>query len=64
MNRGRLIVVLVALCLAGTLCSCNPDRHSGIVVGSKNFSEQSLLGEIVAQHLEARTHQPVTRRFY
>ena len=35
-----------------------------IVVGSKNFPEQALLGEIVAQHLEARTHLRVERRFY
>ena len=52
------------MCSRVVLLACNPDRHSGIVVGSKNFSEQSLLGEIVAQHLEARLHQPVTRRFY
>lgn len=64
MTRGRLFFGLLILCVAGSFCSCNPDRHSGIVVGSKNFSEQSLLGEIVAQHLEARLHQPVTRRFY
>lgn len=64
MTRGRLLFALLALCLLGPMASCNPDRHSGIVVGSKNFSEQSLLGEIIAQHLEARTHQPVTRRFY
>lgn len=35
-----------------------------IVVGSKNFPEQALLGEILAQHLEARTHLRVERRFY
>ncbi len=64
MNRGRLLFALLALCVLGPMASCNPDGHSGIVVGSKNFSEQSLLGEIVAQHLEVRTHQPVTRRFY
>jgi osmoprotectant transport system substrate-binding protein len=64
MNRGVLFRVLLTLCVLSFLCSCNPDRHSGIVVGSKNFSEQSLLGEIVAQHLETRLHQPVTRRFY
>jgi osmoprotectant transport system substrate-binding protein len=45
------------------LGSCGA-RHDEIVVGSKNFSEQALLGEIVAQHLEARTHREVTRRFY
>src|ERR1700674_3177334 len=46
------------------LGSCGAVRHDEIVVGSKNFSEQALLGEIVAQHLEARTHRSVTRRFY
>jgi osmoprotectant transport system substrate-binding protein len=46
------------------LGSCGGARHDEIVVGSKNFSEQALLGEIVAQHLEARTHREVTRRFY
>jgi osmoprotectant transport system substrate-binding protein len=64
MNRGRPLFGLLAFCVLVLAASCNPDRHSGIVVGSKNFSEQSLLGEIVAQHLEARTRQPVTRRFY
>jgi osmoprotectant transport system substrate-binding protein len=64
MNRGRRLFCLLSFFVLGLLSACNPDRHWGIVVGSKNFSEQSLLGEIVAQHLVARTHQPVTRRFY
>ncbi|HEY0702185.1 MAG TPA: glycine betaine ABC transporter substrate-binding protein [Candidatus Acidoferrales bacterium] len=59
--RHATLVALVAVCASA---SCNPDRHQGIVVGSKNFSEQALLGEILAQHIEARTHQSVTRRFY
>jgi osmoprotectant transport system substrate-binding protein len=49
---------------AVALGSCGAARQDEIVVGSKNFSEQALLGEIVAQHLEARTHREVTRRFY
>lgn len=52
------------LCLIASLASCVSDRKNTIVVGSKNFSEQALLGEILAQHIEARTHLPVTRRFY
>jgi osmoprotectant transport system substrate-binding protein len=64
MNCGRRLFSLLSFFVLGLLSACNPDRHSGIVVGSKNFSEQSLLGEIVAQHLEARTHQPVRRRVY
>jgi osmoprotectant transport system substrate-binding protein len=52
------------LSLVISLASCGGDRGNTIVVGSKNFSEQALLGEILAQHIEARTHLPVTRRFY
>jgi osmoprotectant transport system substrate-binding protein len=52
------------VCLVILLASCGGERGNTIVVGSKNFSEQALLGEILAQHLEARTHLPVTRRFY
>jgi glycine betaine/choline ABC-type transport system substrate-binding protein len=33
-------------------------------VGSKNFTEQLILGEIIAQQLEAKTHLAVDRRFY
>ena len=34
------------------------------MIGSKNFPEQALLGEILAQHLEAKTHLKIERRFY
>jgi len=64
-SRLRLaIVACVLFAWAVALESCGAVRHDEIVVGSKNFSEQALLGEIVAQHLEARTHREVTRRFY
>jgi osmoprotectant transport system substrate-binding protein len=46
------------------LIGCSARRDNTIVVGSKNFPEQALLGEILAQHLEARTHLRVERRFY
>jgi glycine betaine/choline ABC-type transport system substrate-binding protein len=42
------------------LTACGARHH--VVVGSKNFTEQLILGEIVAQHLEARMHQPVERK--
>ena len=42
---------------------CMP-RSRGIVVGSKNFTEQLVLGELLAQCLEAATHSPADRRFY
>jgi glycine betaine/choline ABC-type transport system substrate-binding protein len=34
------------------------------VIGSKNFTEQLVLGEIMAQQIENKTHLPVERRFY
>lgn len=49
-------LVLALLALAG----CTPGER--IVVGSKNFTEQVLLGEIVAQAIERRVHVPVVRR--
>jgi glycine betaine/choline ABC-type transport system substrate-binding protein len=42
------------------LTGCGPRNH--IVVGSKNFTEQLILGEIIAQHIEARLNQPVERK--
>lgn len=40
------------------------DRADRVVVGSKNFSEQDLLGEIVAQWIERRTDLEVDRRLH
>jgi osmoprotectant transport system substrate-binding protein len=68
MMRGAGLRPAVLACVVSAwvlaLGSCGAVRHDEIVVGSKNFSEQALLGEIVAQQLEARTHREVTRRFY
>lgn len=63
MRSSRASSVCALLWLLASLVSCGSERNT-IVVGSKNFSEQALLGEILAQHIEARTHLPVTRRFY
>jgi glycine betaine/choline ABC-type transport system substrate-binding protein len=38
-----------------------PGAKPVIQVGSKNFTEQVVLGEIIAQHLEHRLHQKVER---
>jgi glycine betaine/choline ABC-type transport system substrate-binding protein len=48
-----------ALLLAG--CAPRGDR---VVVGSKNFTEQDILGEIIAQQLERRTSLHVERRLH
>jgi osmoprotectant transport system substrate-binding protein len=55
----------VLFCVVALLCAgCSPPRENVIVIGSKNFSESALLGEILAQHLEAKLHRQVDRRFY
>ena len=59
MNRTLLIAICCAL-----LVGCGSARKNRLVVGSKNFTEQAILGELLAQHLEARTHLAVDRRFY
>ena len=48
--------VLIALLVTG----CSPKER--IVVGSKNFTEQVLLGELVAQQIERRLDVPVDRK--
>jgi osmoprotectant transport system substrate-binding protein len=53
---GRAFVICLAVLCAG--CSQSPR----VRVGSKNFSEQLVLGEIVAQHLENRLHGHVSRK--
>jgi len=59
MPRQTIFAVLLAL-----LTACGPSRENRIVVGSKNFTEQLILGEIIAQQIESQTHLPVERRFY
>lgn len=49
------------LCGAVLLCGCG--RSGGVVIGSKNFVEQLLLGELAAQQLERKLHVPVDRKF-
>ncbi len=61
--RLRSRVFLTALLFAtATSGGCGAGRDDRIVVGSKNFTEQIILGELVAQHLESRTGLRVERR--
>jgi osmoprotectant transport system substrate-binding protein len=60
----RLAWLALAAALSTSLASCGPPRSQTIVIGSKNFSEQALLGEILAELLEAKTQLHVERRFY
>ncbi len=61
----------IAVCLmCVTLAGCAPPRSGRIVIGAKNFTEQVVLGELLAQEIEAvykqegRANERVDRRFY
>ncbi len=57
--------VLSIAVLAGVLFTgCGGRAPGTIVVGSKNFPEQALLGEILAQEIENHAHLRVVRKFY
>lgn len=47
-----------------TMCSGCVSHANQISVGSKNFTEQLILGEILKQSLESVCHMPVDGRFY
>ena len=56
-------LLIVCLCLMG-IASCNATSvGSGgdIVIASKNFTEQDILGELLAQQIEATTELKVDR---
>jgi osmoprotectant transport system substrate-binding protein len=52
-------------CLVSVLCfasACKKTAPSKITVGSKFFTEQVVLAELLAQHIEAKTGIPVIRK--
>ncbi|HEY2232977.1 MAG TPA: glycine betaine ABC transporter substrate-binding protein [Candidatus Angelobacter sp.] len=58
MDRRSFLAAL-ALMLSG----CRP-KNSVLTVGSKNFTEQLVLGELLAQYLAHFSTVPIDRRFY
>jgi len=46
------------------MAGCSPPRPDHPVIGAKNFTEQVVLGELLAQEIEARSNLKVDRRFY
>ena len=60
-KNNRLTPLVLVLAPAALLCSCGKSPQP-IVVGSQNSTGQSLVAEIVAQHLERRLGQKIERR--
>ena len=63
-RAARFPFLISNFCFLILLSACGPPRQDRVVVGSKNFTEQAILGELIAQHLESRTGLTVERRFY
>jgi osmoprotectant transport system substrate-binding protein len=67
MNSKALIAARSSIALFSLLLpliSCAPPRSSRVTIGAKNFTEQVVLGEMLAQEIESITGQTVARRFY
>ena len=54
-----MIALVVA---AGFLCACKSGPRKKLIIGSKFFTEQVVLAELLAQHIEQRTGIPVERK--
>lgn len=59
-STQRLFQICLLLCLG--LTGCNGTSGKRIVVGSKNFTEQVILAELLAQQIESKTDLEVDRR--
>ena len=59
----RWIAVTISLVVAtGLLSACRKGPKKKLVIGSKFFTEQVVLAELLAQHIEQRTGIPVERK--
>ncbi|HEY6268354.1 MAG TPA: glycine betaine ABC transporter substrate-binding protein [Candidatus Acidoferrum sp.] len=59
MRRAAISLLLLAALLTA---ACNSSRQSRITIGSKFFTEQVILAELLAQHIEAKAGIPVVRK--
>jgi glycine betaine/choline ABC-type transport system substrate-binding protein len=63
--RRRLLRILYLLSLLNLFyftSACRKPAHPHLTIGSKFFTEQVILAELLAQHIESRTHIPVDRK--
>jgi osmoprotectant transport system substrate-binding protein len=59
MRRSLFAFILVPALLS---LACHQRPQSKITIGSKFFTEQVILAELIAQHIEAKTRIPVIRK--
>ncbi|MEA5579010.1 glycine betaine ABC transporter substrate-binding protein [Anabaena sp. UHCC 0451] len=62
-NRNiRIILGIIGLIIAGLIAFNYQQTPATITIGSKNFTEQVILGEILAQQIENHTNLKVDRK--
>src|SRR6266853_1100571 len=59
MRRSPIAILLLAVVFT---TSCRQTPQTKVTIGSKFFTEQVILAELLAQHIEARTGIPVIRK--
>jgi osmoprotectant transport system substrate-binding protein len=65
MERGSVVPAIAGMALlCALLTACSPPRPDHPIIGAKNFTEQVVLGELLAQEIEAKSGLKVERRFY
>ena len=65
LRSGKLILACVlTFGITLVVTACSPPRPDRPVIGAKNFTEQVVLGELLAQEIESVSHLKVERRFY
>jgi glycine betaine/choline ABC-type transport system substrate-binding protein len=58
-----MLLAAYSVCALLGTTGCSKSKKGVIIVGAKMSTEEQILGEIVAQHLERRLGEPVERRF-
>src|SRR5580704_4735032 len=61
-NLFRILYLLYILNLLYFAAACRKPTQFHLTIGSKFFTEQVILAELLAQHIESRTHIPVDRK--
>src|SRR5260370_14665616 len=62
-HRSSLFALVLSVA-ALLLPACSPSHSGRIVIGSKNFTEPFIFGELIAQQFDSHTSLKVDRRFY
>jgi osmoprotectant transport system substrate-binding protein len=64
MPRWLRFCAAASCAVLAAFLSCGRPQARAVIVASKNFTEQAVLGELLAQRIEQFAHLPVERRFY